>query len=307
MRIAFVGNFEVPFSTESHHKWTWEQMGHEVITFQQNRLHDDEDIIQALEKQNIQLFQATSTHGWPCFTMRTVEKLRELKIPSFSYHLDKYFGIGSREGSYLDHPSFHLDWFFSTDGNPAHANDWKKAGINHYYMPPGVVEYGTSYGRTSDSVIPIVFAGSVGYHAEYKFRPEMVHALHANYGENFRVVTGVREQALNDLFASSTCVVGDHIFAGEPYYWSDRLPESAGRGAFIVYPFVRGLEDYVEHGLVTYEPQNVQDLINKLDYYLDKGHEAERIERRNSVHNFVKSHCTYTHILNRILKVMGVE
>jgi hypothetical protein len=302
--VAFVGNFDVSYSTESHHAATYENyLGWRVIRFQQNRIEEDE-IIDVLENQSIQLFAATHTHGWPCFSMRTVNNLRELNIPSYSYHLDKYFGIGSRQNEYLDHPSFHLDYFFSTDGG--NEEGWKAKNINHRWLLPGVYEGETNYGRASDSRVPVLFTGSTGYHGEYPFRPKLVSALHSNYGENFKVVTGVRGQDLNDLYANATVIVGDHIFAGCPRYCSDRLFEVIGRGGFIIYPETQDVTEHIP-GLVTYKPQDTQDLTHKIDYYLDKGHESERIERRNMAHEWCKKHGTYTVRLREILRIMGLE
>lgn len=299
MKIVFVGNFDVPYSTESHHAWTWRRMGHEVVQLQQNRTSEIE-VLNAC--QSAQVFQFTHTHGWPCpVTMDTVAKIRAMGVKSFSYHLDKYFGIGSRQASYLEHPSFHLDYFFSTDGG--NEDGWRAAGINHVYLEPGVVEYGAHTSLPNEQ-IDVLFTGSTNYHLEYPFRPQMVAALQSNYGNRFQVRTGVREAPLNALYASATCVVGDHIFAGEPYYWSDRLPETAGRGGFIIYPKVKGLEEYENNGLTTYEPQNVSDLIHKIDYFLDKAHEPERIDRRNRVHEYVKKHQTYSNHLKKVLDIL---
>ena len=303
MRIAFVGNFEVPFSTESHHAWTWEHLGHEVIRLQENKTNANE-VLDACRQSDV--FQWTHTHTW-AFSGEDNLTPENIKIPSFSYHLDKYFGIGSRENTYLQHPSFHLDYFFSTDG----GNDerWKEAAISHHWILPGVVEYG-AYSASSlpHNFIPVLFCGSVGYHSEYPFRGHMVQELQRNYGEKFQVKTGFREAPLNQLYASAKVIVGDHIFAGCPRYCSDRLMESSGRGAFIVYPSTLGItEEFEKHGLVVYEPQNVTDLFSKIDYYLDTTHEQERLERQRSVHEYVKNNHTYTHRLNEILNIMGLK
>lgn len=301
MKIVLLGNHSVNFSTESHHAWTWEKLGHQVVRLQEDRA-SERDVLDAC--RGAQILQWTHTHSFESpVTSQTIQQIRDMGVKSFSYHLDVYWGIGSRQGKYLEHPSFLLDFFFSTDGG--NEEKWKQAGINHIYMPPGVVEYGAYLGSADNIDIPVLFAGSEFYHSEYSFRPEMVKALRDNYWDSVRIVSGVREDPLNQLYARTRVVVGDHIFAGNPLYWSDRLPETTGRGGFIVYPDVPGLEEYKKHGLVTYEPQNSQSLINKIDYYLDIGHESDRIERRNSVHEYVRKTQTYTVHLSRILEIMG--
>jgi hypothetical protein len=297
MRVVFIGNFDVPFSTESHHAWTWERLGHEVIKLQENRTCLWE-IISACNQAD--LLSWTHTHGWHILCE---EQIPSIHIPSFSYHLDRYFGIQNRESDYLSHPSFHLNYFFSTDGG--NDDGWKRAGINHRYLPAGVVEYGCFLdNRPVD--IPVLFTGSVGYHHEYAFRPAMVAALQANYGERFQVRTNVREKALNELYASARVCVGDHIFAGAPLYTSDRLFETVGRGGFLIYPDTPGVTDLIP-GLVTYRPQDIQDLIAKIDYYLDPAHEQERLWRRDLAFNWVRQHGTYTNRLQEVLRVMNLD
>jgi hypothetical protein len=302
MRIVFVGNFDVPFSTESHHVWTWERLGHEVIKLQENRTNAQQ-IIDAC--RGAQLFQWTHTHGWnfPGEAMSLVEQIRAMGIPSFSYHLDRYFGIRNRENDYLQHPSFHLDYFFSTDGG--NADGWKAVGVNHHYLLPGVVEYGAYLGQPNEQ-IDVLFTGSVGYHAEYPFRPKMAASLQSTYGNRFQVRTNVREAPLNALYASAKVIVGDHIFAGAPLYCSDRLFETVGRGGFIIYPDTPGITDLIP-GLVIYRPQDAQDLVEKIDYYLDPAHEQERLWRRDSAFSWVRQHGTYTNRLQEILRMMNLD
>lgn len=301
MKIAFVGNFDVPWSTESHHAWTWRKMGHEVIQLQENRTSEKQVLDACYESQ---IFQFTHTHGWNCpVTMQTVSQIHAMGVKTFSYHLDRYFGIGSRQSSYLSHPSFHLNYFFSTDGG--NEAGWKNAGINHIYLLPAVVEYGAYLSTPREPQIDVLFTGSVGYHAEYPFRPRMVAALTHNYGIRFQVRNGVRESPLNDLYAAAKVCVGDHIFAGSPLYVSDRLFETVGRGGFIVYPDTPGITDLIP-GLVTYKPQDENDLIHKIDYFLDLAHESERLERRNLAFEWVKKHGTYTNRLQKVLDTIGV-
>ena len=301
MRITFLGNFDCIWSTESHHAWTWRKMGHEVIQLQENRTSEKQVLDACRESQ---IFQFTHTHGWNCpVTMQTVSQIHAMGVKTFSYHLDRYFGIGSRQSSYLSHPSFHLNYFFSTDGG--NEAGWKNAGINHIYLPPAVVEYGAYLSTPREPQIDVLFTGSVGYHAEYPFRPRMVAALTHNYGTRFQVRNGVRESPLNDLYAAAKVCVGDHIFAGSPLYVSDRLFETVGRGGFIIYPDTPGITDLIP-GLVTYKPQDENDLIHKIDYFLDLAHESERLERRNLAFEWVKKHGTYTNRLQKVLDILKV-
>jgi len=304
MKIVFVGNFQVPFSTESHHKWTWEKLGHEVVALQENKTTTDA-ILGACH--GAQLLQWTHTHGWSfggSISPETMlERVRSMGIPSFSYHLDAYWGLNrldKREDRIGQHPSWKVDHFFSTDGG--HDAEYKARGVNHHYLPPGVVEYGCFKGTKMDVLASeIGFAGSIGYHPEYPFRTRMVEELRKHYGPRFRTYAGMRETALNNVYSSCKVLVGDHCFAGIPYYWSDRLPETCGRGGFLLYPRTEGMTIPTP----TYEPQDIGSLIVNIDHWL--AHEEDRLAFRDRAFEHVKTHDTYTQRLTEILRVIGVN
>lgn len=301
MKIAFLGNFSVPYSTESHHKWTWERLGHTVIPVQENRMTAGQ-FVEAC--RGADLAQITHTHGWgPAEPeMRdAMAKVKAMGVPTFSYHLDYYWGLdqwdrrASRVGQTWD---WKVDYFFSTDGG--HEDFYKERGVNHRWLPPGVVEYGCKPGTfRPELACDVAFVGSVSYHPEYPFRGDLVTKLQGHYGTRFKHFQGYREDRLNDLYASVKVAVGDHVFAGGPRYWSDRLPETCGRGGFLIYPRTEGLTIPV----VTYTPQNFEDLVSKVDYHLQFSEEREVVRKECFEH--VRGHDTYTHRLKTVLEVMG--
>ena len=59
--IAFLGNFKVDYSSESHHVKTLEKLGYKVIKLQEGR-HKSEDIYKIAQKAD--LFIWVHTHGW---------------------------------------------------------------------------------------------------------------------------------------------------------------------------------------------------------------------------------------------------
>ena len=311
MKVAFLGNFQVRFSTESHHAWTWEKLGHQVIRLQENQV-TTEAVVDACRQAD--LFQWTHTHSfatvgrWSLLDM--VQKIRELKIPSFTYHLDLYWGLNTldrREEKVGQHASWKLDYVFTTDGG--NQARYEAQGVNHRYLPPAVVEYACEPGGfRNDLASDIGFVGSVGYHPEHPFRRTLVESLRNRYGNRFRIYQGLREKPLNDAYASIRAVVGDHCFSDRqiPYYWSDRLPETAGRAGFIIYPFSEGLQEWENKGLVTYKGGDLADLEAKIDYYLDPTHENERLERKMSLFEYVRANHTYTNRLQEILRIMGL-
>lgn len=302
MKIAFLGNFGPVHSTESHHAWTFEKLGHQVIRLQENSTTTDA-VVEACK--GAQLFQWTHTHSWGTpgsfSTEEMLNRIHSLGVKSFSYHLDVYFGLNAwdrRDELVGKHASWKTQYWFSTVGSK--NEEFKRRGVNHFWKRPGVVEYGCYKGMPQHQFMcDVAFCGSVNYHPEYSFRPRMVRELQQRYGSRFRIFQGVRERALNDLYASVKVLVGDHCFAGEPRYWSDRCPESCGRGGFLLYPETEGLCIPV----ATYKPQDVDDLCDKIDWYL--AHEQEREQIRSLCQQHVREHDTYTVILQEVLKEMG--
>lgn len=303
MKIVYLGNFGVNFSTESHLKYSWEKLGHQVVGLQEGRASTDQVLAAC---QDAQIFQWSHTHSWltngSVSVDEMVERLHRSKVKTLSFHLDYFASLdlwdkrASRVGKTAD---WKLNYIFTTDGG--HEDFYRERGVNHHWLPPGVVEYGCKLGTfRSELACDVAFVGSQNYHPEYEFRPKLITALQARYGNRFKLFQGYREDRLNDLYASVKVVVGDHVFAGTPKYWSDRLPETAGRGGFIVYPKTEGMTIPV----ATYEPQNLDDLFKQVDYYLAHGDEREEI--RLKCHEHVKAHDTYTNRLQTILEVMGL-
>ena len=305
--IAVLGNHEVSFCTERELDWTLEErLGHRVTRLQENKVSAQE-VVQACRERAVKLLIWVHTHGWDVQGDLNwmLSQLRSSNIKTASFHLDRFWGLNQldqREERIGTHPFWRTDKVFTADG----GNDerFKALGINHVWMPPAVVERDCKFGSPSLQFnSPIAFTGATGYHPEYPFRPMLVNRLREIYGTNFRSYSGIREAALNDLYASVRVCVGDSCFAGADRYWSDRVPETIGRGGFLIYPETPGLEI---PGLVTYTPQDIPDLIKKINFWIDDNNSKERIRRRNEAHEFVKKNHTYTNRMQELLRVMEV-
>lgn len=305
--IALLGNFEVPFSTESELRWTLEtRLQHRFTAIQENQTSAVE-VVQRCRENAVKLLIWVHTHGWDVQGDLSwmLTQLRSSGVKTCSFHLDRFWGLNkldAREDRIGTHAFWHTDKVFTADG----GNDEKFSarGVRHVWMAPAVVERDCSFGRPSLQFnSPIAFTGADGYHPEYPFRPMLVNRLREIYSTNFRVYQGIRQQALNDLYATVKVLVGDSCFAGADRYWSDRVPETLGRGGFLIYPKTPGLDI---PGLVTYEPQNIPDLVKKINYYIDDDHQQERVRLRNEAHEFVKKNHTYTNRMQTLLEIMEV-
>jgi spore maturation protein CgeB len=142
----------------------------------------------------------------------------------------------------------------------------------------------------------------------------LIDFLRKTYGKRFLHVGGdgdtgtVRGDALNRIYAKSKVAIGDslNINFNYPYYTSDRLFESTGRGGFTIYPRIKGLEEYFkdEEEIVFYEHGNLEDLKTKIDKYILDGVSRENI--RSAGHERTKKEHTYVHRWASIMKELGL-
>jgi len=309
MKISFLGNHEVPYSTEQDWVWTYRDLGHEVLEFQENRSTTDEIWERS---QDADIFHYVHTHGWHTPGSFPIEELiqrfKDKGIVTIGYHLDYWRGL-EREKDVGTHPWWSLDYIFTADGG---SNDWYRAkGINHHYVKAGVVARECHYGQISDSFRgDLAFVGSYGYHPEYSYRPKLINWLSETYTDRFRRYAGdvqpwgtVRGLSLNNLYASTKVTVGDTLCLGfdHPEYFSDRLFEATGRGGFVIFPYIKGIEDCFILGkeLITYEYGNFGQLKELIDYYLNHDDERESI-RLAGHHRTIKDH-TYDNRAQEVL------
>lgn len=294
--ITFLGNFEAHESTENMVKWALtERLNIHVETLQENKVNLAA-IREAMEWND--LFLWVRTPGWlQVHDTEMIGFLAELatkKIPSVSLHLDKFWGIPSREEKIGVDPFWRTQHVWTADGS--RDEDFQKRGVNHHWMRPAVSEEYCHPGRPYDHLrCDVAFVGAKDYHGEYPFRRQLVEFLEQTYGERFKHVTNVRGHELNNVYASAKVVVGDCIFAGTPYYWSDRVPETCGRHGFLIHPAVKGLVV----PLPTYEPQNLESLKEQIDDWL-----GEELQRRYITKNcaaYVLKYDTWTVRMDEIL------
>ena len=314
--ISFLGNFGVDYSSESHHAKTLESLGHTVIKLQEGQARSQQ-ILRCAKKSD--LFVWVHTHGWQTTgTISMDDVLNDINntgIPTMTYHLDLWFGL--RRQNDLEKDNFYktIGHFFTVDKLMA---DWfnENTSVKGHYMLPGVYDQecfiDKRYGKEFDH--DVIFVGSRGYHPEYPYRPQLIDFLRETYGDRFTHVSGdgdtgtLRGNRLNSIYAKSKIAIGDtlNLNFNYPYYTSDRLFESTGRGGFTIYPRIEGIEDTFidKEEIVWYEHGNLEDLKEKIDYYLS--HDKERESIRLAGHERAKKDHTYVNRWNDILKELDL-
>lgn len=309
MRVTFLGNFQVPYSSETHHAASLESLGHQVIRLQETQATVDNILIEAL---NSDMFVWVHTHGWNTPGIELVlARLREKRIPTVTYHLDLWMGL-AREKDIGCSPYWQLDHFFTVDKLMA---DWLNTNtpVKGHFLPAGVYDR-ECYISTEPSphANDVIFVGARRYHPEWLWRPQLIDWLRETYGPRFTHIGGdgdtgtLRGDELNRAYANSKVAVGDTLCLGfkYPYYTSDRLFEAPGRGGFQLFPRITGIEDWFTDGetIRLFDYGDFDGLKTLIDYYLE--HDEEREAIRVNAHQHVYDYHTYRHRWADIIKTV---
>tara|TARA_B100001245_G_C22893021_1_gene430415 strand:+ start:35 stop:1486 length:1452 start_codon:yes stop_codon:yes gene_type:complete len=308
MKIAYVGNYKLDFTTENHIAKTLESLGHEVVRIQEHPAALPGWLSQVPEDTDLFLF--TRTWG-KMVTLNDLARLKEMGIPTASYHLDLYVGLSRQSGIETD-PFWRTEYVFSADGDPESQKYFESKGINHHWLLPAVYKgecYMVEPNNDPQLQGDVIFVGGgVEYgHPEWPYRRQLVKHLEETYGEKYKKYghpqLSVRGAALNQLYANAKIAVGDSINIGFRHrnYTSDRLFESIGRGAFTIYPDIDGITELFPQELrgIFYKHGDFEDLDKKIDYYLT--HEEEREHLRRGLFEFVYASQTYSNRLQELL------
>jgi hypothetical protein len=313
MKVVYVGNFGPAHSTESHVAQALEAIGVEVVREQEQKV-DWSTLAERCRGATFFLWTSTHDYSPPSLYPAQRQFLADCPVPTVGYHLDIWWSL-SREHRVREAPFFQVGLLVTADGG--HDDRWVDAGINHRWMPPAVSEFECEPGvERGEFCSPVAFVGSWdgGYHAEHQHREQLVRWLQKRRPDcQFWPKPrqhAVRGEALRDLYASVGVVVGDSCFAGQIVnYHSDRIPETVGRGGFLLHPAVEGVTDGTlytdgEH-LRTWRVGDWEALHYLIDHYLAHPDEARQIARQGRRH--VLEHHTYTVRMRQLVDLLRTE
>jgi hypothetical protein len=307
MRIAFLGNFAVPYSSETHHARSLETLGHEVI-----RLQEPSTAVSVITEQALRCdaFVWIHTHGWDTpgidFALRAI---KNAGIPTLTYHLDLWWGL-QRQKDVRSSVYWDLDHFFTVDKKMA---DWltDNTPVKGHFLPAGVFDEECFIStEPSPFANDVIFVGSRGYHPEWPWRPQLIDWLRDTYGPRFTHIGGdgdsgtLRGPALNAAYSQSKVAVGDTLCLGFDYPWyaSDRLFEAPGRGGFQLFPRIKGIPELFDGTMEFFDFGDFDGLKDLIDYYLE--HDQPREALRTMCHEHVKTHHTYVQRWETILETI---
>lgn len=347
MRVFQIGNFRPPHSTENELRRALERLGHTVTLAQENTRETWAWNPEQMADVDLILWTRTGWDwqhdcGWSTqeawqHQLDLLDFARVAGIPTVGYHLDRWFGL-DREGQVTEEPFFRCDLVCTADGG--HDPQFAAAGVNHLWMPPAVSMAETERrGRPMPRRYPgrVAFVGAwdlrqredgtwTGYHDEWApHRRAMLDACRGAFGRQFRCYPqgrALRGQALADLYVTVPVFVGDSCLApiDDPpmRYWSDRIPETLGRGGLLVHPdpgWNRADTPEVcamanafpwERGLRRYPPGDFDLMLTQIDTLLSLG-PGDLADTRDLARAWVRARHTYEVRLAELLRWMSKD
>jgi hypothetical protein len=268
MHIAFVGKFEKLYD-EEYIARSFEALGHTVSRLPM--AYPARQLLFVLERIKPDIVLC-------CKWERMPPELQANGIKTVCWLFDLYFGY-EREYRVKNAPYFKADRVFTTDGG--HQEQFKEAGVKHQCVRQGIYEPECYLAPSTGKSHPIVFVGS--YNPLNEDRNKTLEFVEKRYGNKFawygkENTHELRGHELNELYAKTKIVIGDSVYS--PYYWSNRVVETLGRGGFLIHQEVEGLKEAYPH-LVTYRRGDLEDLHAKIEYYLTHEQERKEIVQKN--------------------------
>lgn len=342
LSVATIGNYEPPHSTENELAKALLACGHMVEPFQEGDRRAWLRLQAKLEqgpRPDVIVWTRTASelNRIPVdLQERTVVLARQQGIPVVGYHLDIWWGL-PRAVELTSVPYFSLvDVMCTADGG--HQEEWASIGVEHRWFPPAVSEFECGPTPAIYEVHePVAFVGAWqgGYHPESAHRHQLVQWLKDRGGVEFwprRGEPAVRGEPLRSLYRSVPILVGDSCDTdGRGYYCSDRIPETLGRGGFLMHPYTEGVtdgamwcpsfryregRDPVEHGPVTpmftagehlacWHAGDWTELGWMIEWY--EAHPERRAEIAHAGREHVLAHHTYTQRMRVLVEMLTME
>lgn len=306
--VAIIGNMHVDHATEMDLLHALKANGCEVGAYDERDWHRGD--IALPDPDGYDLLWWTHTPGWPTppEAVAQVEQWRSAGVPVVGYHLDRWWGL-RRQSDVYNMPYLRLlDRFYVADPQTAR---WEAAGVHAVRMSPGVSDRHVLDGEVSPkwAGYDLVFVGNTTthYHPEHTHRADLLAYLRKRYGRRFVEIPGngpaIRGQELADIYATIPVIVGDSCLVGLDSYWSDRVPETIGRGGYLLHPDTDWAGEY--EPAVHLDCWRVGDwdgLANLIDYALTDDGWRMTVAAEGAHH--VRTNHTYRVKVARVLEEM---
>lgn len=287
-RLALIGKFNF-LHDEEYIARSFEMIGCEVLRV--NEKIDTNEMKQIIDSYKPHLVL------WTKLAVKQPTKIQEhcKKYKTACWVFDLYWGYYAREYKLSNHPAFKADFIFTTDGG--HQKEFEKLGVNHHCVRQGIYKDECELLPFKEIEHEIVFVGSDN--TAYPSRGQMVLELKAKWFGKVGTKQ-IRGMELNELYSKSRIVIGDSY--PSPYYWSNRVVETLGRGGFLIHKEVEGLKEEYPY-LITY--RDIQDLKDKIRYYKENEEERQDIIKKNF--EYVRDNYTCDKKCKKILDYVKIQ
>jgi hypothetical protein len=288
MKIAYLGNWN-PFacSTEKLIKEAFEELGHEVICFDERSVSAPH-ILRTIKEKNIDLFFFHKGTRWGFQLGQLIELLLRLTCKKAFWYFDPIHNIPERE-EFMQSVIPFVDKGFLTNGTWIKQHTYK----NLVWLLQGCKKEPLGKKR-KEYECDIAFTGST-----YGVRNLFVEGLKKKYGDKFKVFSDVFGSDFNDLCASAKIMVSPK-FPSNDWFWSNRIYKTLGAGGFLIHPYCEGLADHFIAGEDYEDYQDQEELFMKIDYYLKHDKERKEIQKAG-YEKAIKDH-TYTKRIKQLLE-----
>jgi hypothetical protein len=272
MKILYFGKFDEFWRTENYVSHALEEHGVEVIKHQRNAkrsciAYDLEQVEK--HKPNVVLF--SKAHAM--YYKELIPILRSSGIITVCWFWDLVWGLRSHS-----FPQFRSDLFYTTDGG--NEDRWNEHLYEHRLLRQGIhePEHILLPPPANGYVHDVLFAGRLTVYSHPK-RSTMVQLLEKEFGMRFVQIREKRGMNLNKWLSRAKIVIGDSY--PSPNYWSNRIYEMLGRGAFLLYPYTPGLEEEFVEGehFIGFKQYDFEDMFAKIREWLPKEEERQRIRK----------------------------
>jgi hypothetical protein len=244
-----------------------QQLGWDV-SFLRARDHETAQVVDACRGADMLLWMRTHDYNIRGDDGRVMlRKVEDLGVTTVGLHFDLYWGVGHRQQRVGKEPWWSAQHVFTADGGD---RPWERVGVNHHWCPPPFGTRFLGYGIARRELRRrAVFVGSNIPSIHQVTRGKMLRWAMRSYGPGFRHIGRHRGgrvygRELNDVYASCDVVLGDSVFS--PYYWSDRLPRTLGRGALFAYPDTPGLDEwgFTSDVMIRFDPGQFHQIAHEL-------------------------------------------
>lgn len=195
------------------------------------------------------------------------------------WYFDKVYT--ERRENYIQQILKYADYLFLTDETWAIAHPHPK--IHILRQGAGLVHKG----KKLDTTAKIAFTGSL-----YNGRFDWATQLSWKYGADFQIFTNTFNGDFNNLCASVPIFVAPPE-PSDDHYWSSRVYLTLGAGGFIIHPRCSELEKEYQEGKEIVFYDNMENLYQKIDFYLQYPEQREKI--RLAGWEKTKQNYTYKH------------